>query len=187
MARSVRAAQPVYGRAWGLLARALLRRDAARSPPHAPVMHVTGTKPRRTALGRRRLPTEAEWEYAAASAPGDELALRRFPWGADATRSARISTASQVAECGRGGGDAGDSGWGCRQLIGTYGRWTASAFGPYRVSLPPLQGISQPWFGDHKVLRGGCHATRGHLIRNTWRNFYTPTAATSLPFSTAHR
>jgi EgtB-related family protein len=35
-------------------------------------------------------------------------------------------------------------------------------------------GDSAPWFGSHKVLRGGCWATRSRLIRNTWRNFYTP-------------
>ena len=33
---------------------------------------------------------------------------------------------------------------------------------------------SQPWFRTHKVLRGGCWVTRSRLLRNTWRNFYTP-------------
>jgi gamma-glutamyl hercynylcysteine S-oxide synthase len=33
---------------------------------------------------------------------------------------------------------------------------------------------SQPWFGTHKVLRGGCWVTRGRVLRNAWRNFYPP-------------
>src|SRR5581483_408193 len=38
----------------------------------------------------------------------------------------------------------------------------------------PYKEYSQPWFGTHKVLRGGCWATSSLLIRSTWRNFYTP-------------
>ena len=53
--------------------------------------------------------------------------------------------------------------------------WTASRFEPYPGFTPhPYQDYSQPWFGTHKVLRGGCWATRSRLLRNTWRNFYTP-------------
>ena len=29
-------------------------------------------------------------------------------------------------------------------------------------------------FTTHKVLRGGAWTTRARLLRNTWRNFYTP-------------
>ena len=53
--------------------------------------------------------------------------------------------------------------------------WTADDFGAYPGFVAdPYKEYSQPWFGNHKVLRGGCHATRASLIRNTWRNFYTP-------------
>ncbi|MFP6626836.1 MAG: selenoneine synthase SenA [Deltaproteobacteria bacterium] len=53
--------------------------------------------------------------------------------------------------------------------------WTASDFGPYPGFIPdPYKEYSVPWFLGHKVLRGGCWATRSRLLRNTLRNYYTP-------------
>ncbi|MFL5246505.1 MAG: SUMF1/EgtB/PvdO family nonheme iron enzyme, partial [Myxococcales bacterium] len=69
----------------------------------------------------------------------------------------------------------GDSAYGCRQMIGNVWEWTSSDFAPYPgFEIDPYKEYSQPWFGTHKVLRGGCWATRARLLRNTWRNFYTP-------------
>jgi len=70
---------------------------------------------------------------------------------------------------------AGDSFWGCRQLIGNVWEWTASDFLPYPgFVVGPYQEYSRPWFGTHKVLRGGCWVTRGRLLRNPLRNYYEP-------------
>ena len=50
-----------------------------------------------------------------------------------------------------------------------------SDFQPYPGFVAdPYREYSQPWFGSHKVLRGGSFATTGRLIRSSWRNFYTP-------------
>jgi iron(II)-dependent oxidoreductase len=60
-------------------------------------------------------------------------------------------------------------------MIGNVWEWTASDFLPYPGFVAdPYKAYSEPWFGTHKVLRGGCWTTRSLLIRNTWRNFYTP-------------
>ena len=68
--------------------------------------------------------------------------------------------------------------WECASSRLEYGQvweWTASTFTPYPgFVLDPYKEYSEPWFGTHKVLRGGCWVTRARLLRNTWRNFYTP-------------
>ena len=141
--------------------------------PHQPVQHVCWYEAEAYARwAKRRLPTEAEWELAAASKD-----QRRFPWGDDAPRPelANLDGAAggvvDVAACG-----AGDSPAGCRQMIGNVWEWTSSRFAPYPgFVLDPYADYSAPWFeAPHYVLRGGCWATRARLVRNTWRNFYPP-------------
>jgi iron(II)-dependent oxidoreductase len=60
-------------------------------------------------------------------------------------------------------------------MIGNVWEWTSTTFGPYPAfEAGPYRDYSLPWFGTHRVLRGGAYATRARLLRNTWRNFYTP-------------
>ena len=129
----------------------------------------------------RRLPTEAEWELAASGEPsvdGHSLGgkKRGNPWDEDAPGPEHANLDM------RWGGPVpvaalpdGDSAFGCRQMTGNVWEWTADAFGPFPGFVAdPYKEYSEPWFGTQKVLRGGCWATRSSLIRNTWRNFYTP-------------
>ena len=149
---------------------------------HLPLMHVSWYETEAFCRwAGRRLPTEAEWEMAASAEPqGDSRALaedkRRFPWGDDPPAPQRANLdgwAGGLVEVG--GLPPGDSALGCRQMIGNVWEWTASDFLPYPGFVAdPYKEYSQPWFGTHKVLRGGCWVTRSRLIRNTWRNFYTP-------------
>jgi iron(II)-dependent oxidoreductase len=125
---------------------------------------------------RRRLPSEAEWEFAAATAPGEPARKRRYPWGDAPPTPQRANlygaagTTIEVKAL-----PEGDSAWGVRQMFGNVWEWTADWFQPYPGFVrDPYKEYSEPWFGNHKVLRGGCYATRAGLLRNTWRNFYTP-------------
>ena len=53
--------------------------------------------------------------------------------------------------------------------------WTATTFAPYPGFVAhPYRDYSQPWFFDHKVLRGASFATRPGLRSATFRNFYRP-------------
>lgn len=141
--------------------------------PHQPVIHVSWLEAQAYCRwANRRLPTEAEWELAASTKD-----KRRLPWG-DASPSSTLANLD-----GAHGGPvdvaafpAGDSAYGCRQMIGNVWEWTSSDFAPYEgFVVDPYAEYSAPWFASpHKVLRGGCWATRARLLRNTWRNFYPP-------------
>jgi iron(II)-dependent oxidoreductase len=163
-----------------------LRRDFDRRLPleaHRPVIHVNWYEA--DAYCRwagRRLPTEAEWEAAAAglAAISDEsrhnFGKRRFPWGDESPSPRHANLDSRALGCAEVADfPEGDSAFGCRQMIGNVWEWTASDFLPYPGFVAdPYKEYSAPWFGTHKVLRGGCWATRSRLLRNTWRNFYRP-------------
>jgi iron(II)-dependent oxidoreductase len=170
------AAHPVYWRReapgrW-------LRRDFDRwvpLEPDRPVLHVNWYEA--DAYCRwagRRLPTEAEWEAAAAGGPGGPK--RHFPWGDGAPGPARANLDGRAMGCVDVGAlPGGDAPSGCRQMIGNVWEWTADDFLPYPgFAADPYKEYSAPWFGTHKVLRGGCWASRSRLLRNTWRNFFRP-------------
>ncbi len=142
--------------------------------PHLPVSHVCWWEADAYARwAGRRLPTEAEWEYAAT---GGARPKPTYPWGEAGPDSARAATdwrslgPVDVAACA-----GGDSPLGCRQMIGNVWEWTAGDFLPYpNFERDAYQENSAPFFGSRKVLRGGAWATRGRYLRNTCRNYFTP-------------
>ena len=153
--------------------------------PHRPVVNVNWYEAEAYCRwAGRRLPAEAEWEAAAAGEPTpDRTALaprkRRFPWGEGEPTPERANLDWRAMGClDVGALPAGDSAFGCRQMIGNVWEWTASPFLPYPGfrADEAYPEYSAPWFetarSPRKVLRGGCWATTTRLIRTTWRNFY---------------
>ena len=127
----------------------------------------------------RRLPQEAEWEMAASAEPtpsGTTEHKRLFPWGDEPPTPDRANLDWRTMGCVPVDAlPAGDSAFGCRQMIGNTWEWTATPFAPYPGFAPgPYKEYSAPWFQNHQVLRGGCWVTRSGLIRNNYRNFYQP-------------
>jgi iron(II)-dependent oxidoreductase len=151
-------------------------------PPTSAVIHVNWYEARAYCQwAGRRLPSELEWEAAAAGEPnadGSALAAvkRRYPWGdapPDLERANLDGHALGTIDVAALPG--GDSAFGCRQMLGNCWEWTDTTFGPYPGFTPDMyQDYSQPLFGSTRVLRGGAWATRGRMIRNTWRNYYGP-------------
>jgi iron(II)-dependent oxidoreductase len=150
--------------------------------PHAPVIHVNWFEADAWCRwAGRRLPHEAEWEVAASRAPDPGYDIlrgpkSRYPWGdapveprhanLDGRRNGTVDVAAYPD---------GDSAYGCRQMMGNVWEWTRTSFGRFEGFVPdPYADYSAPWMdGKHVVLRGGSWATRGRIVWNTFRNFYT--------------
>jgi iron(II)-dependent oxidoreductase len=146
-------------------------------PPDEPIMHVSWYEAEAYCrFAGRRLPTEAEWEFAASLDPVSRM-KRRYPWGDDAWTTA-LANLEAGALASVHGYPRGDSAFGLRQMIGNVWEWTASTFLPYPGFVrDPYQEYSEPWFGTHKVLRGGSFATPRRVVHAAFRNFYTPDRA----------
>ncbi|MFN2427678.1 MAG: ergothioneine biosynthesis protein EgtB [Candidatus Binatia bacterium] len=142
-----------------------------------PVVHVCWHEAAACAqwLGKR-LPTEAEWEKAAAW-DLERSVPRRYPWGDTPPTPERANLDQRnFAPAQVGALPRGRSYFGCHQMLGDVWEWTSSDFLPYPGFRPfPYPEYSQMHFGSrHKVLRGGAWATPSIAIRNTFRNWDLP-------------
>ena len=148
--------------------------------PHRPVVNVNWYESQAYCRwAHRRLPSEAEWEVAAAAEPvatGFSETKRKYPWGDQSPTAARAN----LDWLGRGCADVGafadgDSAFGCRQMLGNVWEWTSSVFRPFPGFVADAyKEYSEPWFESRKVLRGGAWATRSRLARTNYRNYFTP-------------
>lgn len=105
----------------------------------------------------KRLPTEYEWEVAAANLPLEGNLLDN-------------GALHPVANSARSG---------LRQMCGDVWEWTASAYLGYPgyKSLPGALGeYNGKFMSNQMVLRGGSAATPAAHIRATYRNFFSPAA-----------
>lgn len=156
--------------------------------PELPVVHVSYWEAEAWCnWAGRRLPTEAEWEAAAAGIPegsGFAREKRRYPWG-EAPNSTPLAhwDGVNLGEAADGSRELvpvdafpeGESAFGCRQMLGNVWEWTASTFEPYPGFEPDMyREYSEPWFGDRMVLRGGAWITRSRMVHNMWRNYFPP-------------
>lgn len=148
-------------------------------PPHAPVSHVTWHEANAYCQwAGLRLPTETEWEVAAlGEADGaEQLATtkRHYPWGDTPPDPLRANLDGRALGCiDVAALPAGDSAFGCRQMLGNVWEWTADTFNPYPgFKADAYQEYSQMLFGSTRVLRGGAWTTRSRMMHGTYRNFF---------------
>jgi len=129
--------------------------------PQAPVVHLSYYEA--DAFARwagARLPTEVEWEQAAADLPVEGN------FADDDFLHPQSDALPRTADAPR-------------QMFGDVWEWTSSAYLPY-PGFQPLAGALGEYNGKfmsgQQVLRGGsCVSPRGHL-RASYRNFFPPSA-----------
>jgi gamma-glutamyl hercynylcysteine S-oxide synthase len=122
----------------------------------------------------KRLPTEAEWERAAAW-DSERGRKRLFAWGDDGPSDARCNFGMRRWGTTRTGRFAeGASAAGLLDATGNVWEWTADAFAGYPgFEAYPYPEYSEAWFdGDHRVLKGGSWATSAPVLRTSFRNFF---------------
>jgi ergothioneine biosynthesis protein EgtB len=146
----------------------------AESKANEPVSHVSFYEASAFAKwSGKRLPTEEEWEKAAAFDPasGERTA---FPWGNDAVGKSKANLFENGiwAPAPIGALPAGQNSYGCQQMIGDVWEWTTSDYVPYPGFKSEFDEYNDKWFVNQKVLRGGSYATPQLHIRSTYRNFF---------------
>lgn len=146
-------------------------------PADQPVLHVSFHEAAAyAAWAGKRLPTEAEWEFAARHDHATGT-TRRFPWGDEDPTPERANLDQRhLQPAPVGAYAAGASPLGVHQLVGDVWEWCDSGFAGYPGFEPfPYEEYSAVFFdGDYRMLRGSSFGVGTPNARTTFRNWDLP-------------
>jgi len=137
--------------------------------PDHPVVGVSFSDAvRYAAWAGKRLPTEAEWEYAARGG----LIGNNYPWGnhVDSTMvnyGKRYKSTLKV-------GSFKPNGYGLFDIVGNVWEWTTDNYSDDYYSISPYQNPQGPPTGRFKVIRGGSWHSGGMCVQTYYRNGLSP-------------
>lgn len=122
---------------------------------------------KKKSAGRFRLPTEAEWEYAARSRGEND----KFS-GGEALDVAWLSDNSENRS--HPVGTKAPNGLGIYDMSGNVWEWTNDWYGSTYYSSSPRNNPTGPKSGERRALRGGSWAAGWVDARTSYRNFLAP-------------
>jgi serine/threonine-protein kinase len=121
-----------------------------------------------------RLPTEAEWEYAARNGANGDL----FPWGSQWVE--KIAVIKEDSASPVGSRPAGQNRWGVVDLVGNVWELTSSRVSAYPGNPTVIPDASKDWV----VIRGGSYASNPQSteqpLSSCMREFVPPGTKNSL-------
>ena len=122
-----------------------------------------------------RLPSEAEWEYAARSGGRDQM----YPWGDEKATCERAVMDDGGNGCGKNGTSPvcskreGHSAQGLCDTAGNVWEWVEDVYGGHGDA--PSDGSAQRAGGGNRVRRGGSWWDNARFLRAAYRDRYAPT------------